>query len=119
MGSDLKRQLRKLVAQFDGDPDSYSYKVHHNILPRLVDILYEQGFKLGRAENLARRHIDVIFRTVFEQGLPQETVHLVWRELGYWARWVKKGDLLHPLETYWRQYRAPTEEAAGSPTSHA
>ena len=110
MGSDLKRQLRLLIGQFDGDHDSYSYKVHHNVLPRLVDILYERGFKLGRAENLAQRHVDVILRAVFEQGLPQETVRLVWSELGHWARWVRKGHLVLPLEACWQKYHAPINE---------
>jgi hypothetical protein len=119
MGSDLKRQLRLLIAQFDGDLHSYSYKVHHNILPRMVDILYERGFKLRRAENLAQRHVDVIFRAVFEQGLPQETVRLVWSELGHWAWWVRKGHLVLPLDTCWQKYYVPINEVPYDSTRHA
>jgi hypothetical protein len=112
MGSDLKRQLRLLAAQLDGDRHGYCHKVHHNVLPRVVDVLYERGFKLGRAENLARRHFEAIFRALFEQGVSQTTLHVVWCELGHWARWVRKEHLLLPLETYWQQYHAPTDVTA-------
>jgi hypothetical protein len=111
MGADLKRQLRELIAQYGGTRDSYPYKVHHNVLPRLVDVLYQSGYKLAHAENLDHRHIAAIFRVIGEQGLPQQTMHLVWTELGHWARWVGKASMLQPLETYWQKYHVPCDEA--------
>jgi hypothetical protein len=117
MGSDLKRQLRLLAAQLDGDRGSDSYTVYHSVLPRLVDVLHERGFKLARAENIGHRHIDVIFSAIFEQGVSQGSVRVVWCALGYWLRWTRKEHLLLPLETYWQKYHMADVGSAGEPAT--
>ncbi|QCP54540.1 hypothetical protein FAZ95_37305 [Trinickia violacea] len=107
MSAELKGQIRLLidekggVRKRDGHVASYrTIQVHHQVMARIVDILYERGYKLERAENLAGRHVQVLAAAIVEMGLAPKTMKSIWTELGYWADWIGKPGLVKPLHTY-------------------
>lgn len=107
MAAELKRQLHELIERYgrvrkkDGLVASYrTIQVHHQVLPRIVDILYQRGFKLEKVENLGSRHVQVLATAIVEMGLSPKSMQSIWTELGYWADWIQKPGLVAPLKSY-------------------
>jgi site-specific recombinase XerC len=105
--ADLKAQLRDLIVKYgtvrmkDGHVASFrTIQVHHQVLARIVDILYELGFKLECAENLGGRHVQALASALIELGYSPKSMQSIWTELRYWAVWIKKPGLVRPLHTY-------------------
>jgi integrase len=105
--SALKEQLRELIDVHgqvrvkDRRPASNrTIQIHHQVLPRIVDLLWGSGFRLERAENLGTRHVEVIAHAMISAQLAPKTMQSIWTELGYWGRWIGKPGLVKPLATY-------------------
>ncbi|WP_172160299.1 site-specific integrase [Paraburkholderia elongata] len=85
------------------DRNTASYRtvqVHHEVLSRIIDILYEEGYRLERVENLGGRHVEVIAGAIFAKGLSPRSLRSYWTEMRYWAEWIGKPGLVKRLCTY-------------------
>lgn len=100
MGADLKRQIRMLIDQFGGPYGTRIYDMYHSVLPRVVDILYENGYKISSPKGLKEKHLAVVAKAISQQGLPKPTLDMIWMAMKSWAKWVGKPAMVRPLEAY-------------------
>ncbi|MGF7135873.1 hypothetical protein P3T40_007385 [Paraburkholderia sp. EB58] len=112
MGAELNRQMRALIDERGGRHGSRIFEMHHSVIPRIADMLYERGYKLGKPAGLKPKHLIVIVEIMIEQRLPIETMNLIWMEVGNWAAWIRKADMVQPLETYLKAYAESKAETA-------
>ncbi|MDH6147278.1 MULTISPECIES: hypothetical protein [Paraburkholderia] len=110
MGADMKRQIRMLIDQFGGPYGTRIYNMYHNVLPRVVDILYENGYKIASPKGLKEKHVAVIAKAISQQGLPQQTLDMIWMAMKSWAKWVGKPTMVRPIEAYVALYERDEQQ---------
>lgn len=115
MGAELNRQLRALIDERGGRHGSRIFEMHHSVMPRIADMLYERGYKLGKPMGLKPKHLAIIVEIMVEQGLPIETMNLIWMEVRNWAAWIGKADMVQSLETYLAKHAESVAETASVP----
>jgi hypothetical protein len=87
-----------LIDQYAGPRGTRIHTLYHNVLPRVVDVLYEEGYKIQSPEGLKQKHIVVLSNALIDQALPPPTLDMVWLAVKGWAKWVGKHDLVDFIE---------------------